>query len=242
MPGPRIDVVTIFPELIEAFIKGSLLGAARRDGTVDVRVTDLRAHATDRHRSVDDEPFGGGDGMVLKCEPAVAAVESLAGPGARVIALGPRGRRLDHAGVVELAREQQLILLCGRYAGFDERVLEETGAEELSIGDYVTSGGEAAALVVIEAVTRLVPGVVGNPDSPERDSFSDGLLEYPLYTRPREFRGRAAPEVLLSGDHEHIRRYRRRESLRVTRERRPDLLESAALTEEDRTILREWEG
>jgi tRNA (guanine37-N1)-methyltransferase len=239
--GPRIDILTIFPELVEPFLKGSLLGAARRGGVVDVRVSDLRAHSTDRHRTVDDEPFGGGDGMVLRCEPAVAAVEALAEPGARVLALSPRGRRLDQEWVGELAGERQLILLCGRYAGFDERILEETGGEELSIGDYVTSGGEAAALVVAEAVLRLVPGVVGNPTSPQRDSFSDGLLEHPLYTRPRVFRGRAVPDPLLSGNHGKIERYRRRESLRITRERRPELLEHAALTEEDRTNLREWE-
>ncbi len=231
MPGPRIDVVTLFPELVESFLKGSLLGAARSKGVVDVRVTDLRAYASDRHRTVDDEPYGGGDGMVLRCEPVVAAVKALAEPGARVLALSPRGRCLDQVLVRELLTERQLILLCGRYAGFDERIFEETGAVELSIGDYVTSGGEAAALVVVEAVTRLVPGVVGNPDSPEHDSFSDGLLEHAVYTRPRVFRGRAVPDVLLSGNHQEIARYRAREARRITSERRPDLLARVARTE-----------
>ncbi len=239
MAGPRIDIVTIFPELVEHFLKGSLLGTARRDGVVEVRVSDLRAHATDRQRSVDDEPYGGGDGMVLKCEPVVAAVEALAGPGARIFALGPRGRLFDQALAEELAAERQLLLLCGRYAGFDERIFEETGAEELSIGDFVISGGEAAALVVTEAVTRLVPGVVGNPASPQADSFSVGLLEHPIYTRPREFRGRAVPEPLLSGNHARIERFRREESLRVTWRRRPELLETARLSEEDRKFLQE---
>ncbi len=239
MAGPRIDIVTIFPELVEHFLKGSLLGTARREGIVEVRVTDLRAYATDRQRSVDDEPYGGGDGMVLKCEPVVAAVEALADPRARIFALGPRGRRFDQALAEELATERQLLLLCGRYAGFDERIFGETGAKELSIGDFVSSGGEAAALVVTEAVTRLVPGVVGNPASPQADSFSEGLLEHPIYTRPREFRGHAVPEPLLSGNHARIERFRREESLRVTWRRRPELLETARLSEEDRMFLRE---
>ncbi len=239
MAGPRIDIVTIFPELVEHFLKGSLLGTARRDGIVEVRVSDLRAHATDRQRSVDDEPYGGGDGMVLTCEPVVAAVEALAGPGARILALGPRGRLFDQALAEELAEEPQLLLLCGRYAGFDERIFDEMGAQELSIGDFVISGGEAAALVVTEAVTRLVPGVVGNPASPQADTFSEGLLEHPIYTRPREFRGRAVPEQLLSGNHARIERFRREESLRVTWRRRPELLETARLSEEDRKFLQE---
>jgi tRNA (guanine37-N1)-methyltransferase len=241
MAGPRIDIVTIFPELVEHFLKGSLLGLARRDGIVEVRTTDLRAYATDRQRSVDDEPFGGGDGMVLKCEPVVAAVEALAAPGARIFCLGPRGRIFDQALAEELVEAPQLVLLCGRYAGFDERICEETGAEELSLGDYVISGGEAAALVVTEAVTRLVPGVVGNPASPRADSFSEGLLEHPIYTRPREFRGRRVPEPLLSGNHAQIERFRREESLRLTRERRPELLEVAQLSDEDRKFLEELE-
>ena len=225
MAGPQIDILTLFPELVEPFLKGSLLGAAVRGGRLAVRITDIRAFSHDRQRTVDDAPYGGGDGMVLKCEPVVAAVEAVAREGARVLALSPRGRLLDQTGVEALARERQLVLLCGRYAGFDERILEETGAEELSIGDYVLSGGEAAALVVTEAVSRLVPGVLGNPESPARDSFADGLLEHPLYTRPVEFRGRRVPEVLLSGDHRKIEQFRREQAEELTRARRPDLLE-----------------
>lgn len=224
--GPRIDVITLFPELVDHFLSGSLLGQARREGLLDVRVHDLRAFSTDRHHTVDDAPFGGGDGMVLRCEPVVAALEAIAESGARVFALCPKGRRFDQPLVRELAAAAQIVLLCGRYAGFDERIFALTGAEPLSIGDYVLAGGELGALVVTEAVTRLVPGVIGNPISPEADSFSDGLLEHPLYTRPREFRGRAVPEILLSGNHAEIERWRAAEALRTTRERRPDLLEA----------------
>ena len=240
--GPKIEILTLFPELVEPFLEGSILGQAVRDERLDVRVTDPRSFASDRHKSVDDTPYGGGDGMVMKCEPWVAAIEKVRAPQARIIALSPRGRVLDHALASELATESQLVLLCGRYAGLVQRILEETGAEEVSIGDYVISGGEAAALVVTEAVTRLLPGVLGNPDSANEDSFTDGLLEYPVYTRPRGFRGRQVPEVLLSGNHEEIRRYRRAESLRLTRVRRPDLLLRAELGKEDRKILQELEN
>ncbi|MBW2279633.1 MAG: tRNA (guanosine(37)-N1)-methyltransferase TrmD [Deltaproteobacteria bacterium] len=235
---PRIDILTLFPDLVEPFLDGALVGAARRKGLLDIRVTDIRDFSTDRHRSVDDAPYGGGDGMVLKCEPVVAAVEEVAGGDAQVLAMSPRGRPLDQARVVELSGAKQIVLLCGRYAGFDERILQETGAEEVSIGDYVLSGGELAALAVTEAVARLVPGVLGNPESPVRDSFSSpkgsaparaGILEHPVYTRPPVFRGRAVPEVLLSGNHAEIERYRRAEALRITRDRRPDLLENADL-------------
>lgn len=225
----RVDILSLFPELIEPFLDGSLLGAALRDGYLSVSVTDMRDFSSDRHRTMDDAPYGGGDGMVLKCEPTVAAIESVAGEGVRILVLSPRGRRLDQALVGELSREQHLVLVCGRYAGFDQRILEETGAEELSIGDYVLSGGEAAALVVTEAVARLLPGVLGNPDSAARDSFSpdqDGFLEHDLYTRPPEFRGRRVPEVLLSGDHAQIERYRADQARELTRSRRPDLLGS----------------
>ncbi len=248
---PRIDILTLFPALVEPFLEGSLLGAARRQGLLDIRVTGIRDFSTDRHRTVDDAPYGGGDGMVLKCEPVVAAVEGVAGEGAQVLAMSPRGRPLDQARVVELAGAEQLVLLCGRYAGFDERILEETGAEEVSMGDYVLSGGELPALAITEAVARLVPGVLGNPESPVRDSFSTpgapgspghdwgaGILEHPVYTRPPVFRGRAVPEVLLSGNHAEIERYRRGEALRITRQRRPDLLETAELSAEDRELLR----
>ena len=241
MAGPRIDILTLFPALLEPFLQGSLLGAARSQGVLDIRVCDIRDFATDRHRSVDDSPYGGGDGMVLKCEPVVAAVEKVSGEGARVLAMSPRGALLDQARVEELANEKQLVLLCGRYAGFDERILAETGAEELSIGDYVLSGGELPALAVTEAVTRLVPGVLGNPESPLHDSFSawdrGGILEHPVYTRPPVFRGRAVPEVLLSGNHAEIERFRRAEALRLTQRRRPDLLAGIELSDDDEEVL-----
>ena len=244
----QIDVLTLFPELFDALRGASILGAALRDGLLEVEVHDIRAFALDRHRVVDDAPYGGGDGMVLKCEPVVAALESIRRPGGRVLAMSPRGRGLDQGWLAELARESQLVLLCGRYAGFDERILAETGAEELSIGDYVLSGGEAAAWVVTEAVSRLVPGVLGNPDSVVRDSFAGGLLEHPVYTRPPEFRGRPVPPELLTGNHAEIERFRRAQSIRLTAERRPDLLRRFAAeldqrhdawVEWDRAMLRE---
>jgi tRNA (guanine37-N1)-methyltransferase len=237
--APRIDILSIFPELVRPFLEGSLLGAARRDGILDVRVSDLRDFASDRHRSVDDAPYGGGDGMVFTCEPVVAAIEAVRQPGGRIFLTSPRGRLLDQALASELAQTPQLVLVCGRYAGFDERIAEETGAEELSIGDYVLSGGELAALVTTEVVARLVPGVLGNPESVERDSFADGLLEHPVYTRPACFRGRPVPDVLLSGDHAAVERWRRQQALRRTLESRPDLLDSAPLSGDDREHLRE---
>ena len=241
MRGPTIHVLTIFPELFAPFLEASVLGAAIRERRADVRVTDLRDFTTDRHRTVDEAPYGGGDGMVLKCEPAVPAIEAVREPGGRVLLLSPRGRILDQDYARELVSERQLVLVCGRYAGFDERIAEIVGAEELSIGDYVLSGGELAALVVTEVVTRLVPGVLGNPLSAEMDSFSGGLLEYPLYTRPREFRGHLVPEVLLSGDHAAVEHWRREQSIRVTHRQRPDLLQRAELSDGDRKILEEIE-
>lgn len=240
-PGPRIDILTLFPELVQPYLDAAVLGRAIAEGRLDVRLTDPRAFATDRHRSVDATPYGGGDGMVLRCEPAIAAIEAVARPGARVLALSPRGRLLDHAWAEELAAESQLVIVCGRYAGLDERILEETGAEELSIGDYVLSGGEIAAVVLLEVVSRLIPGVLGNADSAENDSFARGLLEHPVYTRPREFRGREVPEVLLSGNHAEVERFRRAQALRLTQARRPELLERAELGEDERRILREME-
>jgi tRNA (guanine37-N1)-methyltransferase len=239
MSGPRIDILTIFPDLVEHFLEGSLIGAARREGRLEVRVTDLRDFAEDRHRTVDDAPYGGGDGMVFRCEPVVAAIEAVRGPEASVYLTSPRGRLLDQPLAEKLARVPQIVLVCGRYAGFDERIAEVTGAAELSIGDYVLSGGEIAALVATEVVGRLVPGVIGNPTSSERDSFADGLLEHPLYTRPAEFRGRAVPEVLRSGDHAAVERWRRAQALRRTRDSRPDLLDRAGLSSEDRKLLLE---
>jgi tRNA (guanine37-N1)-methyltransferase len=223
----RIDVLTIFPEIFGSPLRASLLGKAIAAGLIDVRVHDIRAYATDRHRKVDDEPYGGGPGMVMKPEPIFAAVEAL-GPGPkRIVLLSPAGRRLDQALVRELAREPWLVLICGRYEGVDERVVEGLGAEEVSIGDYVLSGGELPALVVIEAVARLVPGVVGKEESLLRESFEEGLLDHPHYTRPAEFRGMRVPEVLLSGDHAAIDRWRREAALEKTRRNRPDLLRGA---------------
>jgi tRNA (guanine37-N1)-methyltransferase len=220
----RIDVVTIFPELIEGPLATSLLGRAITKGTIDIHVHDLRRWAGDPHRSVDDEPFGGGPGMVLKPEPVFAAVESLDPQRGRVIVLSPAGRRLDQALVRELAGEPHLTLLCGRYEGVDERVIDGLPAEEVSIGDFVVSGGELPSLLLIEAVTRLVPGVIGKEGSHEQDSFSrPGLLDHPHYTRPRDFRGMQVPEVLISGDHGAIESWRRDAALRKTAKNRPDL-------------------
>jgi tRNA (guanine37-N1)-methyltransferase len=221
----RIDVVTIFPGMLEGPLRESLLGKAIADGLVDVRLHDLREFTEDRHRTVDDESFGGGPGMVMKPEPCFAAVESLGEDRGRVILLSPAGRRLDRDLVHELSEEPHLTLLSGRYEGVDERVVEGLPAEEISIGDYVLSGGELPALVLIEAVTRLIPGVIGREESHERDSFEDGLLDHPHYTRPAEFRGMVVPEVLRSGHHAEIERWRREAALDKTRRNRPDLLE-----------------
>ncbi len=222
----RIDILTIFPGIFERPLRESLLGKAIAAGILDVRVHDIREHGIGRHRQVDDEAYGGGPGMVMRPEPIFAAVEAL-GPGdKRVILLSPAGRRLDQALVRELAGEPWLVLICGRYEGVDERVVEGLPAEELSIGDYVLSGGELPALVVLEAVSRLVPGVIGREESHERDSFGpEGLLDHPHYTRPAEFRGMRVPEVLLSGNHAEIERWRREAALEKTRRNRPDLLE-----------------
>jgi tRNA (guanine37-N1)-methyltransferase len=220
----RIDVFTIFPGIVEGPLRESLLGKAIEADIVDVRVHDIRAFVTDKHRQVDDEPYGGGPGMVLKPEPVFAAVESLGEGTKRVIVLSPAGRRLEQSLVRELAKEPWLVLISGRYEGVDERVVEGLPAEEMSIGDYVLSGGEIPALVVLEAVTRLVPGVVGKEESLERESFEDGALDHPHYTRPSEFRGMAVPDVLLSGNHAEVERWRREASREKTRRNRPDLL------------------
>jgi tRNA (guanine37-N1)-methyltransferase len=220
----RVDIFTIFPGIFEGPLRESLLGRAVEAGLVDVRIHDLRDFATDSHRQVDDEPYGGGPGMVLKAEPLFRAVESLDEGPKRVILLSPAGRRLDQSLVRELSREPWLVLLCGRYEGADERVVEGLPAEEISIGDYVLSGGEIPALVVLDSVSRLVPGVVGTEESLRQESFEEGLLDHPHYTRPREFRGLAVPEVLLSGDHGRIAEWRRSAALEKTRRNRPDLL------------------
>jgi tRNA (guanine37-N1)-methyltransferase len=221
----RIDVFTIFPGMIEGPLRESLLGRAIAEGLVDVRVHDLRDFTEDRHRTVDDESFGGGPGMVMKPQPLFAAVESLGGDRGRILLMSPAGRRLDRDLVHELSGAPHLTLLCGRYEGVDERVVDGLPAEEVSIGDYVLSGGELPALVLIEAVTRLLPGVIGRDESHERDSFEDGILDHPHYTRPADFRGMVVPEVLRSGNHAEIERWRRQAALDKTRRNRPDLLE-----------------
>ncbi len=219
----RVDVISLFPELFETPLRTSLLGKAIEAGVVEVNVHDLRAHGLGKHKSVDDEPYGGGAGMVMRPEPLVAAVEALLQDDSYVVLLSPRGKRLDQQEVRALAKRRHLILVCGRYEGVDERVSELVVDEELSVGDYVLPGGEIPALVVIEAASRLLPGVLGNERSLVSESHSDGLLEHPQYTRPPEFRGLRVPDVLLSGDHGAIRRWREDEARRVTRERRPDL-------------------
>ncbi|MEX1047216.1 MAG: tRNA (guanosine(37)-N1)-methyltransferase TrmD [Actinomycetota bacterium] len=221
----RVDILTIFPDIFESPLKASLLGKALEAGTVDVRVHDIRDHAADKHRQADDEPFGGGPGMVLKPGPVFEAVESLGEGDKRAIVLSPAGRRFDQNLARELSKEQWLILIAGRYEGIDERVVEGLPAEEISIGDYVLAGGEIPALVVLEAVTRLVPGVIGSEESLERESFEDGTLDHPHYTRPREFRGLRVPDELLSGDHAEIERWRRDAAREKTRRNRPDLLQ-----------------
>jgi tRNA (guanine37-N1)-methyltransferase len=222
----RFDVVTIFPEFFSGPLDTSLLGKARARGLVEVTLHDLREHTDDPHRSVDDEPYGGGVGMVMKPEPWFAAVESIDGAmKAPRILLSPAGRRLDQQVVAELAAEPHLVLMCGRYEGVDERVATGLATDEISIGDYVIAGGEAAALVVIDAVARLVRGVVKEPASVEEESFGpSGLLDHPHYTRPPEFRGMRVPDVLLSGNHADIASWRHREALERTKRRRPDLL------------------
>ena len=233
----RIDVITLFPELFEVPLRTSIIGRAEELGAVAFGVQDLREHGVGRHRSVDDYPYGGGAGMVMRPEPLFAAVEPLRADGAKVILLDPTGERLTDALARELAHEPYLALVCGRYEGIDERA-RSLADREVSIGDYVLTGGELPALVLIDTVVRLLPGVIQEA-SHEGDSFATGLLEHPQYTRPDAFRGRAVPAVLRSGNHGEVERWRRREALRRTLERRPDLLDTASLTDEDRAVLDE---
>ena len=236
----RIDVLSIFPELVDSFASASLLGRAREHGLLDLRTWDLRSETTDAHRSVDDAPFGGGAGMVMKPAPLFACVER-ADPPRPLLLLGPGGRRFDQAMAHELAAGGGFSLLCGRYEGIDQRVHDHLVDGELSIGDYVLAGGEVAAIVVIEAVTRLLRGVMGNESSAEEESFVGGLLEHPHYTRPASYRGWSVPEVLRSGDHGRIARWRRAQSLARTVRERPDLIESrGGLSAEDTAVLEEF--
>jgi tRNA (guanine37-N1)-methyltransferase len=238
----RIDVFTIFPSMVDGFASQSLLGRARARRLIDVRVQDLRSAASDPHRSVDDPPFGGGAGMVLMPGPLFEAVDEV-GPPRPLFLLEPGGRRFDQSVARELAALDGFSLLCGRYEGVDERVREHLVDGEISVGDFVLAGGEVAAMAVLEAVGRLVPGVMGNAGSAEEESFADGLLEYPQYTRPAEYRGWSVPEVLLSGDHARIARWRRAQALARTIDRRPDLVAArGGLSDEERRLLEQELG
>ncbi|HQU14715.1 MAG: tRNA (guanosine(37)-N1)-methyltransferase TrmD [Chromatiales bacterium 21-64-14] len=239
----RIDVVTLFPEMVEAGTGCGITGRARERGLLELRVWNPRSYATDRHRSVDDRPYGGGPGMVMAVAPlqaAIRAARQAAGGPSRTLYLTPQGRRLDQQAVRELAARPGFILVAGRYEGVDERLVEREIDEEWSIGDYVLSGGEPAALVLIDAVTRLLPGALGDEDSARQDSFSDGLLDCPHYTRPEEVEGCRVPPVLLSGDHDAVRRWRRKQALGRTWRRRPELLQGVELDAEARGLLEEF--
>ncbi len=240
MAALEVEILTLFPRMCTGYLGESILGKAQEAGLVAVRVTDIREHAAGRHRVADDAPYGGGAGMVMKPEPLTEAIEAAVGrlPGARVLLTSPRGRRLDQALARELAGAGRLVIACGRYEGVDERVRAVVD-EEVSVGDVVLTGGELAALCIVDAAARLVPGVLGNEQSAGQESFSGegGLLEHPHYTRPPAYRGMEVPAVLLSGDHRRIERWRRREALRVTRERRPDLFARLRLSEEDLRLL-----
>src|SRR5207244_237953 len=240
-PGMRVDIVTLCPRIVEPALSESMIGRARARGLVDIRVVNLRDYAGGKHRVTDDYTFGGGSGMVLKPEPLFAAVDALRTPAARVILMDPRGRTFTQRIAGELAGEKHLILLAGRYEGVDERVSEHLADDALSIGDYVLTGGELPALVVADATIRLLPGALGGEDAAERESFTGGLLEPPQYTRPEEFRGTRVPEVLLSGDHARIARWRRSQALWLTWRSRPDLLAQAELTADDRKLLEAFE-
>ena len=235
------DILTIFPDFFDSPLHVSILRRGLEKGAYEVRTWDIRKFATDKHRTTDDRPFGGGEGMVMKIEPIYRCLEHIRpmGPAPYVVLLSPRGRVFEQRVAQEFSRLQRLVLICGRYEGIDERVAENLVDLELSIGDYVLSGGETAALVVLDAVVRLLPGVLGCEDSSEKESFSKGLLEYPHYTRPREFMGWKVPDVLLSGDHEKIAEWRGRKSLEDTLKRRPELLRKAGLTTEDLNLLKE---
>lgn len=236
------DILTIFPEIIRTYLNESIVKRALERGLVTAEVFNPRDFTTDRHRSVDDYPYGGGSGMVFKIEPIWNALAHIKADGAerRVVLLSPQGRTFDQDMAQALSHEtRRVVLICGRYEGIDERVREALVDEEVSIGDYVLTGGELAALVIIDTVVRLIPGVLGDQDSAKEESFSWGILDYPHYTRPPEFRGMKVPEVLLSGNHREIERWRRREALRRTCRQRPDLLGKAGLTEEDHKIIRE---
>ena len=237
----KITILTIFPEMFESVLNSSILGRAREQGRVEGACVDIRPFSDRKHKNTDDYPFGGGAGMVMLAQPIMDAMASVTGEGfsGKRIYMGPRGTTLTTRKARELAREEHLVLLCGHYEGVDQRALDSCIAEEISIGDYILTGGELAAMVLTDCVARFIPGVLGSAESPEEESFSDGLLEYPQYTRPREIGGMEVPEVLLSGDHAKIRAWRRQESLRATKRFRPDLLEKAELTDKEKRMLEE---
>ncbi len=235
----RFDVFSLFPSVLQPYLQISILQRAIEKGLLEVHLHDIRSFTTDKHHITDDAPFGGGGGMVMKPEPIFTAIESVLGspPACPVILLTPQGRTYTQQVAAELARYPHLALLCGRYEGVDERVREHLVTDEISIGDYVLTGGELPALILIDSITRLIPGALGDPDGAQDDSFASGLLEYPHYTRPAEFRGWRVPEVLLSGNHAEIARWRRQQALLRTWKRRPDLLEKTELSEADRRFL-----
>ncbi|MBI1802266.1 MAG: tRNA (guanosine(37)-N1)-methyltransferase TrmD [Chloroflexi bacterium] len=244
----RFDIFTLFPNLFAGTFDESIIQRARASGLVEIEIHDIRASAHDKHHTTDDTPYAGGGGMVMKPEPIFASVEGVYGDALRgaqtIILLTPQGRTFTQTVARELAQQPRIGLICGRYEGVDERVREHLATDEISIGDYVLSGGEIAAMVIVDAVTRLLPGALGDPLAPDKDSHAEGLLEGPHYTRPAEFRGWRVPDVLLSGHHGEVARWRRQESLRRTLARRPDLLRTAALSEEDRRYLQDlgWTG
>jgi tRNA (guanine37-N1)-methyltransferase len=239
----KFDILTLFPGMFAGPFDESIIRRARDKQLVDISLHNIRDYAVDRHQTADDAPYGGGAGMVMKVEPLAACIETVKAQNraSTVVMTSPQGRRFTHSVAAELALRPGLIIICGRYEGIDERVRDLYVEDAISLGDYVLSGGEIAAMAIVDAVTRLVPGVLGSDESAESDSFCDGLLEYPQYTRPPEFRGLKVPEVLLSGNHELIRTWRRRESLARTRTLRPDLLADVVLTKEDRKLLAELE-
>ncbi len=240
----KFDILTLFPAMFEGPLTESIIRRALERGLLEIRLHQIRDFATDRHKVVDDAPYGGGDGMVMKVEPIAACIEAVKveRPNARVILTTPRGRLFDDAAARELAQEDEVIVICGRYEGVDERVRELFVDDEFSIGDVVLTGGELAAMVMVDATARFIPGVLGSPGSAEMDTFSNGLLEYPHYTRPADFCGSAVPPVLLSGNHAEVARWRRRKALEKTLRTRPDLLERAVLNSNDRQCLAELEA
>ena len=237
----KITILTIFPEMFESVLNSSILGRAREQGLIEVECVDIRPFSDRKHKNTDDYPFGGGAGMVMLAQPIMDAMASVTGENfsGRRIYMGPRGTTLTTAKARELAKEEHLVLLCGHYEGVDQRALDACIDEEISIGDYILTGGELAAMVLTDCVSRFIPGVLGSGESAEEESFSDGLLEYPQYTRPRELNGMEVPEVLLSGDHAKIKAWRRQESLRATKKFRPDLLDKAELTAKEKKLLEE---